>query len=121
MKVIFFITGFVDKTFPIISGSPLTMLKTPGGKPASSESEPNSRAVIGVNSDGFKITVHPAATAEDTFLVTIAKGKFHGVIAATTPIGFLMVKSFLPDSGDSKISLLILRACSADHSMKDAP
>ena len=97
------------------------MLKTPGGKPASSESEPNSRAVIGVNSDGFKITAHPAATAEDTFLVTIAKGKFHGVIAATTPIGFLMVKSFLPDSGDSKISLLILKACSADHSMKDAP
>ena len=42
-------------------------------------------------------------------------------IAATNPIRFLMVKSFLPDSGDSKISLLILRACSADHSMKDAP
>ena len=77
--------------------------------------------MIGVNSEGFKITVHPAATAEETFLVTIAKGKFHGVIAATTPTGFLIVKSFFPDSGDSKISLLILRACSADHSMKDAP
>ena len=78
------------------------MLKTPGGKPAQVKVEPNSRAVIGVNSDGFKITVHPAATAEDTFLVTIAKGKFHGVIAATTPIGFLMVKVFYLIQGIQK-------------------
>ena len=42
----------------------------------------------------LKITVQPAATAEDTFLVTIANGKFQGVIAATTPIGLRIVKSF---------------------------
>lgn len=34
--------------------------------------------------------VHPAANAGATLRVIIALGKFHGVIAATTPIGCLM-------------------------------
>src|SRR5947207_1494752 len=35
------------------------MLITPGGKPASMVSSPIRRAVKGVNSEGFKMTVHP--------------------------------------------------------------
>ena len=35
------------------------MLSTPGGNPAFTDKIPNSSAVIGVNSDGFKITEQP--------------------------------------------------------------
>ena len=63
------------------------MLKIPLGNFASIDSSPRTKAVIGVNSDGFKITQQPAANAALTFLVTIARGKFQGVTAATTPTG----------------------------------
>ena len=87
VKVIFFTVGLFDNISPITFGFPLTMLKIPLGNFASTESSPNAKAVIGVNSDGFKTTQHPAASAALTFLVTIARGKFQGVIAATTPTG----------------------------------
>jgi hypothetical protein len=35
---------------------------------------------------------YPAAIAAPTFLVIIAAGKFHGVIAPTTPTGCLKVR-----------------------------
>jgi hypothetical protein len=41
---------------------------------------------IGISGAGFRITVHPAASADATLRVTIAAGKVHGVIAATTSI-----------------------------------
>ena len=72
---------------PINLGLPLIILKTPLGNPAFIASSPNFKAVSGVNSDGLRITEQPAAIAAETFLVTMANGKFHGVIATTTPIG----------------------------------
>ena len=90
VNVIFFTIEFSVKSFPISCASPLIILKTPFGIPDSIANSPNFNAVSGVNSDGLRITEHPAAIAAATFLVTIAKGKFHGVIAATTPTGFLI-------------------------------
>jgi hypothetical protein len=40
--------------------------------------------------------VHPAARAGATFRVIIENGKFHGVMAATTPTGCLMVSICRP-------------------------
>ena len=37
----------------------------------------------------MRATVQPAASAGETFRVIIDMGKFHGVIAATTPTGAL--------------------------------
>src|SRR5699024_4630274 len=66
---------------------PLTHLIAPGGIPASYASSTILIAVKGVSTAGFTINVQPAARAGAAFLVIIAAGKFHGVIAATSPIG----------------------------------
>ncbi len=67
--------------------SPVTTLNTPGGSPASAAIPAKHRAVSGVNSAGFKMTVFPAASAGATFHATIRSGKFHGMICPTTPTG----------------------------------
>src|SRR4030095_1407245 len=72
---------------PIGPGWPVTMLRTPAGKPTRSASTARARAESGVSSDGFSTIVQPAASAGATFRVIIAFGKFHGVIAAHTPTG----------------------------------
>lgn len=63
------------------------MLTTPGGKPASLMSSAILSADKGVYSAGFKTTVHPAASAGASFQLIIKAGKFHGIMAATTPTG----------------------------------
>ena len=68
----------------------VTMLNTPGGMPARSASSASASALSGVSSAGLITMVHPAARAGPALRVIIALGKFHGVIAATTPIGCLM-------------------------------
>ena len=49
-----------------------------------------AKAENGVNSDGFTTIAQPAASAGAALRVTMAAGKFQGVIAAQTPIGSLM-------------------------------
>ena len=66
------------------------MPSTPGGRPASSASFATASAVSGVCSAGFNTIVQPAASAGAALRVTIAAGKFHGVIPAVTPTGSLM-------------------------------
>ena len=44
----------------------------------------------GVSSEGFITVVHPAANAGAAFLVTMALGKFQGVMSAATPTGCLI-------------------------------
>ena len=51
------------------------------------------RAVSGVSLAGFRTTVQPAARAGDTLRVIIEHGKFHGVIAPQTPIGWRIASS----------------------------
>ena len=44
-------------------------------------------ASAGVSSAGFRTTVFPQTSAGASFQAGIAIGKFHGVIAPTTPTG----------------------------------
>ena len=66
----------------------VTRLTTPGGAPASSIARRTSAAVSGVALAGLTTLVQPAAIAGPSLRVIIAAGKFHGVIAATTPTGW---------------------------------
>jgi hypothetical protein len=45
----------------------------------------------GVSSAGFSTTVLPHTSAGAIFQIGIATGKFHGVIAPTTPSGWRIV------------------------------
>ena len=54
-------------------------LTTPGGAPTSINSAASSSDVSGIASEGFRTTVHPAASAGAILRVAIANGKFHGV------------------------------------------
>jgi hypothetical protein len=62
-------------------------LSTPAGNPACSASCASSSEVSGASSGGLRTTAHPAASAGAIFQEPIIVGEFHGVIAATTPIG----------------------------------
>src|SRR5580658_3371013 len=68
-------------------GTPNTRLSTPAGTPASAKQRTVSTQAPGVSSDAFKMSEQPAASAPPIFLAGVSTGKFHGVNAATTPIG----------------------------------
>ncbi len=91
-------TGESHSTLPTaieLLSSAVTMLNTPAGKPARCASSASASADSGVCSAGLTTTVHPAASAGATLRVIIAFGKFHGVIAAATPIGSFSTSSRL--------------------------
>src|SRR5690606_30457591 len=78
--------GFVASSWPI----PLLSLEvmtenTPLGIPAISAILAKAMAVKGVCEAGFSTIVHPATRAGAIFREIIARGKFHGVMAPTTP------------------------------------
>ncbi len=85
-------------------GWPVTMLITPFGKPTRSASTASASAEYGVSSDGFRMMVHPAASAGATFRVIIAFGKFHGVMAAQTPTASLSTMMRRSAVGDGIVS-----------------
>src|SRR2546426_7480713 len=89
-------TAVLEVSSPPISAaaerSPVTTLNTPAGIPARSASTHNASAENGVSSAGFRTIVQPAASAGAALRVTIAQGKFHGVMPAQTPIGSLMAE-----------------------------
>jgi hypothetical protein len=68
------------------SSPPLITLSTPGGNTWESSS-PIFRVVNGVYGDGLRIMVLPASSAGAIFQEARTSGKFHGVMAATTPRG----------------------------------
>src|SRR5512132_2451235 len=70
-----------------VSPAPVTMLTTPGGRSASSQTFARAIAVSGVVSAGFKTTVLPHEIAGAIFHAAIKSGKFHGMIWPQTPIG----------------------------------
>ena len=117
-------TGLAQSTRPTsIERSPSqhSTLITPGGKPARCASSASARAVSGVCSAGLMTMAQPAAIAGATFRVIIAIGKFHGVIAAHTPIGWRITNSRFVGSGDASVSPATRFASSANHSTNDAP
>ena len=81
-----------------------TTLNTPAGTPASIASCAAASAESGVSSAGFATMAHPAASAGATLRISMALGKFHGVIAAHTPTGSRVTKAFAPPTGAGMIS-----------------
>ena len=73
-------------------------MTTPGGKPASSAMRAISNAPTGVDSAGFRITAHPAASAGASFRLARNMGAFQAVIAPTTPTGTRVVKTCMDGS-----------------------
>ena len=72
---------------------------SPGGNPARSASTISAKADKGVALAGLTTTEQPAAIAGAIFRVSIALGKFHGVIQATTPTGCLITMTRLSLDG----------------------
>ena len=70
---------------PPLPLSPLTMLTTPAGSPASAHTCAKSHAERRVQGAGFSTTVFPMASAGATFQASMRRGKFHGMICPTTP------------------------------------
>ncbi len=87
VKVTLRTVGLLVISPPISVALPVTQEKTPFGTPARSASSHSASAEYGVCVAGFSTIVQPAASAGPHFRVIIAAGKFHGVIAAVTPIG----------------------------------
>ena len=87
MKATLSTPGCATSGAPAAAPNPVTTLKTPGGKPASTTSSANSSVDAGACSAGLTTTVHPAASAGASFQLMSSTGEFHGVIAATTPTG----------------------------------
>src|ERR1700730_15463748 len=90
--------GFDVISPPISLEPPVTQEKTPFGTPARSANSHNAKAEKGVAVAGFSTIVQPAARAGPDLRVIIAAGKFHGVIAAVTPIGSLVTTMRLSEA-----------------------
>jgi hypothetical protein len=69
------------------SASPVTMLTTPLGIPASVRTLTKLSAESGVLDEGLKTIVLPQTSAGIIFHDGIAIGKFHGVMIEQTPSG----------------------------------
>ena len=115
-------TSLRHSTWPMAALCVLvSTLITPAGMPARTASSAAARAVSGVSSAGLMTTVQPAAKAGATLRVIIASGKFHGVMAAHTPIGCLMTIRRRLLSNCGSVSPLTRLASSANHSTKLEP
>ena len=72
------------------SGPPLTTLKTPAGRPASSSSSATSIDADGTCSLGLSTNALPAASATGYIHIGTITGKLNGVMPAATPSGWRM-------------------------------
>ena len=79
--------GGAASAAPAVSPKPATMLTTPAGTPASMMSSPRRSAESGVSSATLRTTQQPVVSAGASFHAAISRGKFHGMIWPTTPIG----------------------------------
>jgi len=79
--------------------------------------------VIGVCGAGLTTTVLPSARAGAITLMPSTNGKFHGVIAATTPTGTRWTKLSLPGLCDGTTSAVArdVRAAASQSSLVPAP
>ncbi|MCY1438674.1 hypothetical protein D9M71_548830 [compost metagenome] len=90
VKVSLRTSGWPVSCAPMAWASPVTTLSTPAGTPARCASSTRARAENGVSLAGLITMLQPAASAGPALRVIIAAGKFHGVIAAQTPIPCLI-------------------------------
>ncbi len=78
--------GSFESSAPTPWSLDVTMLMTPAGKSVCAAiSSPSTAADHGVSGAGLSTNVFPAARAGPTLARLIWCGKFHGVIAPTTP------------------------------------
>ena len=96
--------GFEVISAPMSRDEPVSTEKTPGGMPARPASSASARAESGVSVAGLQTKAQPAASAGPAFRVIIALGKFHGVIAATTPTGCLITTMRPLGQGEGMVS-----------------
>src|SRR5690606_12430566 len=106
---------------PTTSDLPVTTLSTPAGMPASAASSASASAEYGGAVAGLRTLVHPAASAAPALRVIMALGKFHGVMAATTPTGCLITTMRRSAVAAGITSPYTRLASSANHSRKDEP
>ena len=66
--------GWAAIASPTTGPTPLTRLKTPGGRPTSSMTSARMKALIGATSLGLRTTVQPAASAGATLRTTWYSG-----------------------------------------------
>ncbi len=81
------VTGCSTSAFPTVRPRPVTTFTRPAGTPASSHTRASAIGASGVTSDGLRTMALPAIRAGPTLRAKIAAGKFHGMIATTTPCG----------------------------------
>src|SRR6187399_438180 len=97
-------SGELAKTGPSADPGPSTRFSTPGGRPARCTMSTIAHGDAGTSSAGLNTTVLPHASAGAIFQAGIASGKFHGVIAATTPSGSRVTSTSTPGRVDSTLS-----------------
>ncbi len=97
-------SGLPVNSPPTSDDGPVTTLNTPFGIPARPASSARARAENGVALAGLTTTGQPTASAGAHLRVIIADGKFHGVIAATTPIGCFITTIRLPGRVSGMVS-----------------
>src|SRR5512136_86360 len=97
-------SGWATMPSPTTEPLPVSMLTTPGGKPASSRHSTNFAAHQGVRDEGLSTMGHPAMSAAPLFQPGMATGKFHGVIRPTGPTGMRTVMHILFGSSDGTVS-----------------
>ena len=117
VNVNFRTVGLEVNSVPISDVRPATILMTPAGMPARSANSTIANADKGVALAGLHTTVQPAANAGAILRVSIALGKFHGVMQATTPTGCLITIMRLSFAGSGMMSPYMRFASSANHSI----
>ena len=116
VKVTLRTSGLEVISAPMAAVWPVTILINPGGKPARSASSTIARADSGVLFAGLQTTEQPAAIAGAILRVSIALGKFQGVIQATTPTGCLITTRRLSLDGWAMVSPYTRFDSSLNHS-----
>ena len=96
--------GCETSAAPTSSPIPWTMLKTPGGKPASATRSASSEHESGDHSAGLRIIVQPAASAGAVFQVESMNGAFHGVITTAGPLGIRITRLWVPFESQTRSS-----------------
>src|SRR5262245_28169610 len=88
VKEILRTSGCVTSASPTAVPAPGRTWSAPAGNPASIAICAKRNAESGEGAAGLSTTEFPVASAGATFQQVMGNGKFHGTIAATTPIGW---------------------------------
>ena len=97
-------SGCAVSAEPISEPRPWTMLKTPGGNPASATRSASTEQDSGDHSAGLRTTVQPAASAGAVFHVESMNGAFQGVMTTAGPDGIRCTRFQVPFERQSRSS-----------------